>query len=182
MIRVIFALNYRNFGMTTIYLIRHGETEENAMHILQGHLPGHLTARGKEQLITLREELGDITFDMAICSDLQRCIDSLNIVLENRKIPVYYTKELRERDWGSFTGKEIASIQNKPIPDDVETIDEMLSRAQCFLQSIKSNYSNKTLLVMSHGLFCRAIQAVCLNKTMSDIERMKNASYRILFF
>lgn len=166
--------------MVTIYLIRHGETEENAMHILQGHLPGHLTTYGKEQLVILRKELENITFDVAICSDLQRCVDSLSIVLENRKIPVIYTKELRERDWGSFTGKEIASIRKKPIPNDVETVDEMLLRAQHFLQSIKSNYSNKTLLVMSHGLFCRAIQAVYLNKAMSDIEPMKNASYRIL--
>ena len=28
--------------MTELYLVRHGQTEENAAHILQGHMPGHL--------------------------------------------------------------------------------------------------------------------------------------------
>ena len=35
--------------MTTIYLARHGQTEENLMRIFQGHLPGTLTADGIEQ-------------------------------------------------------------------------------------------------------------------------------------
>lgn len=31
---------------TTLYLVRHGQTEENVANILQGHLQGHLTAEG----------------------------------------------------------------------------------------------------------------------------------------
>ena len=45
---------------------------------------------------------------------------------------------------------------------------------------IKSDYPDKTLLVMSHGLFCRAIQAEYWGKPMKEIEPMRNASYRIL--
>ena len=33
-----------------LYIIRHGETEENKQMILQGHLPGTLTEKGKEQI------------------------------------------------------------------------------------------------------------------------------------
>lgn len=175
----IFALYIIN-GMTTIYLVRHGETEENAMHILQGHLPGHLTENGKEQLRLLREDLNGLTFDAALCSDLQRCIDSLNILLEDNQLPVLYTKELRERDWGSFTGREIESVRNEPIPSDVETVECMLLRAKSFLTFVKSAYPDKTLLVMSHGLFCRAIQAEYWEKPMKEIEPMRNASYRTL--
>ena len=32
-----------------LYLLRHGETEENVQHILQGHMPGTLTETGKAQ-------------------------------------------------------------------------------------------------------------------------------------
>ncbi len=166
--------------MTTVYLVRHGETEENAMHILQGHLPGHLTENGKEQLRLLHKDLEGITFDAAVCSDLQRCVESLNVLLEDKQLPVLYTKELRERDWGSFTGRKIESVRNETIPSDVETVECMLSRARSFLAFIKSDYPDKTLLVMSHGLFCRAIQAEYWGKPMKEIEPMRNASYRIL--
>ena len=43
--------------MLTLDLTRHGETEENVAKILQGHLPGRLTARGLEQAAALRDEL-----------------------------------------------------------------------------------------------------------------------------
>ena len=43
--------------MTTIYLARHGQTEENLMRIFQGHLPGTLTADGIEQARNLGKEL-----------------------------------------------------------------------------------------------------------------------------
>lgn len=42
---------------TTLYLARHGETEENVAQILQGHLPGHLTERGRNQAVQLRNTL-----------------------------------------------------------------------------------------------------------------------------
>ena len=31
----------------TLFVVRHGETEENKLRILQGHMPGTLTALGK---------------------------------------------------------------------------------------------------------------------------------------
>ena len=41
----------------TLYLLRHGETEENVQHILQGHMPGTLTETGKAQARALAEEV-----------------------------------------------------------------------------------------------------------------------------
>ena len=36
--------------MTTLYIVRHGQTEENQQRILQGHLPGVLTEEGRRQV------------------------------------------------------------------------------------------------------------------------------------
>ena len=44
--------------MLTIYLARHGQTEENLSRIFQGHLPGHLTEEGKRQAIALGKAFG----------------------------------------------------------------------------------------------------------------------------
>lgn len=166
--------------MTTIYLTRHGETEENASRILQGHLPGKLSPLGIQQIQALRDKLKDTAFDAILCSDLKRCIDSANILAEGRDLTPTPLPMLRERNWGSFTGCRIDDVQHTPIPEDVETVDEMLKRAAQFLDFVRKNYEGKTVLVMSHGLFARAIQSVFHQKSMKEIERMQNAECRIL--
>ena len=66
--------------MTTLYLTRHGETEENAKRILQGLLQTKLTKKGIEQAFMLKEKLKNIHFDAILCSDLIRAIDTATIV------------------------------------------------------------------------------------------------------
>lgn len=166
--------------MTTLYLVRHGETEENAAHILQGHMPGKLSTRGIKQLHILYKELSAIPFDAVICSDLQRSIDSARILTEGRALPITCLSLLRERNWGSLTGKFIPDIQNTTFPEDVESVDSMLRRAADFLELVKTNYPNQTVLAVSHGLFCRAIRAVHAQTPMKQIDRMQNATYHIL--
>lgn len=68
--------------MTELYLVRHGQTEENAAHILQGHMPGHLSHEGIAQAQALRDELKNIRFDALLCSDLKRCMDTAMILNE----------------------------------------------------------------------------------------------------
>lgn len=41
-----------------LILSRHGETEENKLHIMQGQLPGHLSELGKQQAEALAENVG----------------------------------------------------------------------------------------------------------------------------
>lgn len=166
--------------MTTLYLVRHGETEENASRILQGHLPGKLSPRGIEQLRALREQLAGTTFDAVLCSDLRRCADSACILTEDRHIPLTYLSLLRERDWGSLTGKRIDDMQHAPFPPDVETVGQMLTRAGTFLRYIRERHAEQTVLVVSHGLFCRAIRSVATGVAMKDIDRMDNATFRVL--
>lgn len=166
--------------MTTLYLVRHGETVENAAHILQGHMPGTLSTLGIQQTEILREELSPIPFDALVCSDLKRCLDTASILNATRRVPLLTTTLLRERDWGSFTGRHIPDIQKIPFPDDVESMEAMLRRADSFLTLIRTHYPAQRVLAVGHGLINRAIQAVYYGKEIHEIERMGNATYRIL--
>ncbi len=167
-------------SMTKLYLVRHGETEENASHILQGHLPGHLSLLGIEQVRSLGEELSALHFDVMVCSDLQRCIHSANILNERLRLPMTVTPLLRERDWGGFTGKSIPSIKGVPFPADVESVEAMAERASRFLDYVRTTYPGQSVLAVGHGLMNRVIQSVHYGKPMQDIERMQNATYRLL--
>ena len=165
--------------MTELYLVRHGQTEENAAHILQGHMPGHLSHEGIAQAQALREKLKNIRFDALLCSDLRRCMDTAMILNEPHGLPLESTPLLRERDWGPFTGMDILKARTK-IDHRAEPVESMFRRAETFLLDIVSRYKDKRVLVVSHGLFCRVIQAACSGKTIRDIPRMDNAEVRHL--
>lgn len=165
--------------MITLYLTRHGETKENIAQVLQGHLPGNLTEKGKEQAYRLRNELADIHFDAIISSDLKRTLDTATILNEPHSLPIISCSLLRERDWGELAGIKIEKIKGKTFPDSVETIEEMTNRAHRFIQYLKENFEGNIILIVGHGVFNRCIQSVLHHKTIQDFPRMGNAETRI---
>lgn len=172
---------YQHTNMSTkLYLLRHGETEENIQHILQGHMPGTLTEKGKEQAAEAREKLKDIRFDIILCSDLKRCADTANIINSAFNLNISYTKLLRERDWGSATGMIADGKTRITIPDDAESLKAIKARARVFIDFAKKTYPDKSILAISHGFFCRCIQAVHYNVEISDITPMTNAEFRVI--
>lgn len=166
--------------MTTLYLVRHGETLDNARHIMQGQVQGELNEVGIQQAEQLALQLKDEPIDAFVASDLKRSIDTCRILAVPHGKEVSTTPLLRERDWGSFTGRYIPDLQGVEWPDDVEPLDALLARARRFLAYIKETYPNQHVLAVGHGIVNKAIQAVHLGKTMKEVERMTNCEVRIL--
>jgi probable phosphoglycerate mutase len=164
-----------------LYLYRHGETEENRQHILQGCMPGTLTEEGKAQIAASIPALQSLGLTMMLCSDIQRCKDTAHIINEVLQLPVIYTPLLRERDWGSATGMIVDGVTKIRIPDDAESLMAMRQRAVDFLDYVRTHYPSHTILAVSHGLFCRQIQAVYYHKEIADIVRMNNTEFRLLY-
>ena len=167
--------------MTTIYLARHGQTEENLMRIFQGHLPGTLTADGIEQARNLGKELEGITIDCILSSDLKRVIDTVNNAMANRHLPWEKTELLREIDWGKWTGLKIDSVDKQNPPEDAETKEMLYERGKRIVEYIKEKYSGKNVVVVAHGLSTRSIKAYILGVDINElynIPHMKNAEVR----
>ncbi len=163
----------------TLYFVRHGETEENVAHLLQGHLPGHLTEAGREQARKLRDELAAIHFDALVCSDLLRCLDTAAIVNEPHGLPLEPTELLRERDWGIHTGCQIRTVAGG-VDASAESVEAMYARARRFLRELADRHDGQTVLAVSHGLFSRVVQGAYLGRPIREIPRMENAEVRIL--
>jgi len=166
--------------MTTLYLVRHGETVDNARQIMQGQTQGALNETGIQQAQLLAEQLTDTAIDAFVASDLKRSIDTCKILAAPHKIPVNTTPLLRERDWGSFTGRFIPELKGEIWPDDIESLEALQQRARQFLQWIIVNYPNQCVLAVGHGIINKAIQAVHFGKTMKEIEKMGNCEVRTL--
>ena len=167
--------------MTTLYLVRHGETVDNANQIMQGQTQGELNENGVQQAREFSEQWKNKEIDIILASDLKRSIDTARIIAEPHQLEVLTTPLLRERDWGSFTGRFIPDLKGiKPWPDDIETKEQMYDRAGRFLDFICDNYPSSQVLAVGHGIINKAIQAVYWHKEMHEIEKMKNAEVRVL--
>lgn len=168
--------------MTTLYLVRHGETVDNANHIMQGQTQGELNDKGREQARELAVQMSSEHIDVFVASDLWRAVETCRILAEPYGAEVITTELLRERDWGSFTGRYIPDLKDVEWPDDIETIDALKSRARRFIDFIRENFPEKRVLAVGHGIINKAIQAVFYDKEMKDITPMRNTEVRQLMF
>lgn len=178
--------------MTTLYLVRHGETVDNAAQIMQGQTPGRLNEKGIEQAEEVARKMANDHIDVFVSSDLYRSMQTCAIIarphledgLSEDEIlsNIVTTPLIRERDWGDFTGKFIPSLPKDPKdwPDNIEGLEKMKSRAQNFLTWLKVAYPDKTILAVGHGIINKAILSVYYKRPMNQIEKMANAEVRVL--
>jgi probable phosphoglycerate mutase len=165
---------------TTIFLVRHGETVDNARQIMQGQTQGELNQRGREQAEQVAQRLASEPLDAIVASDLHRAIQTAEVIAEPHGLPVVTTPLLRERDWGSFTGRFIPDLRNEVWPDDIESEEALLERARSFLINMTATYPGKRVVAVGHGIINKAVLAVYAQCTMREVQRMMNAEVRIL--
>jgi len=168
--------------MTKLYLVRHGETVDNAAQILQGQTPGKLNEKGIEQAEEVARKMVNEQIDVFVSSDLYRSMQTCEIIARPHQKEVVTTPLLRERDWGDFTGKFIPNLPKDPKdwPANVESLEKMKSRAQNFLTWLKVTYPEKTVLAVGHGIINKAVQSIYFKRPMNEVEKMGNAEVRVL--
>ena len=165
---------------TILYLVRHGETVDNARQLMQGQTQGELNENGVLQAKALSEQWRNRVIDAVISSDLKRAVDTAAVIAAPHGLEVMTTSLLRERDWGDFTGRYIPDLKNEPWPGNVESLENLLSRAGEFITYVRQTFPGKKVLAVGHGIINKAIQAVLYNKSMSEILKMSNAEVREL--
>ena len=161
-------------------LVRHGETEENVRDILQGQLPGHLTEKGREQARITAEKLKDEKFDAVYSSDLQRCLDTAEIIRMYHADTPFFTDELlRERYGGSMQGHPLAEERamfrkedwyTHKLPGEGESWEDVKIRQIPFLNKLFASYPQGSVLVIAHGGSVRGIRSVLEGRALADID------------
>ena len=174
----------------TIYIVRHGQTEENLQRILQGHMPGTLTEKGKEQVRKAAELLSkeSVTFTRLVSSDLKRAMDSAQIISDKLNLLIIPMKFLRERDWGQFTGMSIAEATDKYRVDGkwvfpegtTETEEGIYERANKALVELQKQFADETIIVVTHGQFARNLIAAHFECNYHEVATFVNAEIRML--
>lgn len=150
---------------TMICLIRHGQTDWNKAHLIQGRLDLPLNNTGKMQLEQTAKRLATygIKWDMILSSPLSRAYESAQIIQKILQIdnPVIKRNQLIEREFGSAEGLEInQTVYNKILTDNysgMETSSTIQARARKEILDIASLYEGKHILIVSHSHFIKAL-------------------------
>jgi probable phosphoglycerate mutase len=148
-----------------IYLARHGQTDWNAAHRLQGGSDVALNAAGRRQAAHLADRLNGIALDAVYASALRRSRETAEIV--HGSVPVRVLDGLNERRLGSFEGRRIdpadpatASVahdydRRSQDPDDTldggESLSQFFARVQAALHGITERHGSGAILIIGHG-------------------------------
>jgi broad specificity phosphatase PhoE len=154
-----------------IILVRHGQTEENATGIIQGHLPGRLSARGREQVRRLAERLARERIDAAYSSDLARARDTTEAIMRlHPGVPVTWCRDLRERFLGRYQGRSGSDLDRSRLAEaeEVEKDEQILDRARRVLRLVREEHRSGTVLLSGHGGINYAIVAVITGRTIAE--------------
>ncbi|MGH2934268.1 MAG: histidine phosphatase family protein [Gaiellaceae bacterium] len=140
--------------MTTLLLVRHGETDWNAERRWQGHTDVPLNERGREQARALGEEIASAgRVDAIYASDLSRAHDTARIIAARLGVPVVVDRDLREIDVGSREGL-MGDIDRPWDGEPHEAHAERILRA---VHRIAERHPGERVLVVTHGGSLRRI-------------------------
>ena len=177
--------------MTTIYLVRHGETDGNASNLAQGHYDAPLNQQGRTQADFLGKRLQDWHFDAVYSSDSSRILQTAEPLLKLRPdLNIQITPDIREKLYGDCENHSwqqlrdeysdiFAKLLNPEIGSDVrfpggETDREHMDRVAKFTREIvDSHHENATILMFSHGGSIKAAAAHMCNLRLEDKWRLK---------
>jgi probable phosphoglycerate mutase len=169
--------------------MRHGKTEWNAKHKLQGRTDIPLNEDGKRMAENARAEYFNVHFDICYCSPLSRAKETAEILLRGRNIPIITDERLIEMSFGVYEGIENSfQISDCPINvlfiepekykvpvEGAESFEALYSRTGAFLKEVVESQlaKGKDILIVGHGSMNASI--VCQIKDI-PIEKFWNVS------
>jgi 2,3-bisphosphoglycerate-dependent phosphoglycerate mutase len=146
-----------------LYLIRHGETDDNARRVVQ--LPdAPLSARGRAQAERLGVRMREAGVVRIVTSDYRRARETADAVAAATSLPVEIEPLLRERHFGDVRGRAYADLHTDIFAPDYappggETWEAFFARvAEAWTRvCVVAAETTKPLAVVTHGLVCWAI-------------------------
>jgi len=149
-----------------IGILRHGKTDWNIDHKIQGRTDIPLNEEGLMSAKKARDTIAECGFEICYSSPLIRAKKTAEIVTEGLGIDIIVDDRLKEISFGEHEGPE--GVYGKPdhplykfffAPHEyvatggAETIDELLERVKSFYDDVLKNLidDGKNVLIVAHG-------------------------------
>jgi len=159
----------------TWYLVRHGQTEWNALARIQGQLDSPLTTRGREHARTSGRLLSRLGVDAMFASPLGRVRETLAFVAEHVAVTPVFDDRLKEWSSGAWSGQLYAELA-KRWPEEFaawnadryhqrapggENFVDLADRVRSFVDTA-NRAPGERVAVVAHGFLNRALAQVLL--------------------
>lgn len=140
-----------------IYLVRHGQTDWNVQHKIQGNdIP--LNAQGRHEAEICGQKLVHLNIDQIVASDLLRAQETAKIINMLLSVPIRFDIRLREVHWGDLCGKKIEEISDEewkilkynPHKIHAQSLAEAYTWIKSFFDEI--DVTQNTLIVTHDGV------------------------------
>ncbi|MCS7279446.1 MAG: histidine phosphatase family protein [Thermodesulfobacteriaceae bacterium] len=152
--------------MKEILIIRHGPILKDFRKVFYGQLDVPLSEEGKilsEQVVSV---LISLEIRKVFSSPLQRALYPATLLSEKKKVPLIIKEELKEINYGSWTGRPREEVYKEPLfwerlknenlsPPGGESIKDLRKRAFKFLEELKK-LEEGLYIVFTHGGFIKA--------------------------
>lgn len=168
---------------TTLYIVRHGQTEWNVQKRMQGHKDSPLSELGELQAKWLYESLSKIEFDGIYTSSSLRAVRTAEIITGNQKGPIIKSDQLKEINLGEWEGQIQGDIEKKDQDrfdsfwktphlfklNTGESFVEVQNRVLPEIQDIVKNNIGSNILIVTHTVVVKIIMAYFEGRPLSDI-------------
>ncbi len=175
-----------NMNKTTLYLIRHGETDWNLADKIQGQTDIPLNASGRAQAQKMAQFLKkkQVSFAALYSSDLQRAHQTAEEIAAVFALEIILAADLREGHYGKAEGitkKEwhalYGSYDHQTLPEAIEAEprDQVVKRVMNYLNTIAQKHAGQHIAVVTHGGALRSL-LTHLGHNVSELPALKNTS------
>ena len=174
----------------TVYFVRHGETEYNRKHIIQGRgVDSDLNAKGQKQASMLYDSYGDQEFELVVFSSLKRTKQTLSHFL-NDETPTWSSEAIDEIGWGDHEGKRATKKMKRDFDKMLvewksnnfearlsggESLSELKLRVQQFLDELVNRPEQK-IIVCSHGRTLMCLMCMVAGESLTQMYRFSQSN------
>jgi 2,3-bisphosphoglycerate-dependent phosphoglycerate mutase len=176
--------------MSTLVLVRHGQSQWNLENKFTGWVDVDLTPQGENEAKNAGKKLQGMTFQKAYTSDLKRAQRTLQLILGEIKqtsIPIVKDKALNERHYGDLQGLDKAATAKKygdkqvhiwrrsydiaPPGKGGESLKDTAARTLPYFNNtiVPELKAGKNILVAAHGNSLRSIVMELDNLTQEQV-------------
>lgn len=151
-----------------IYIVRHGQTEQNLKKKMQGRSDFPLTELGREQAAAVGEAFRNagITFDQVYTSPLGRAVETAQLIAGDA--PTEVEELLIEMDYGPYEGIDLFDLPpeveeffkdfaHNPAPDGMEQLSSVVARAGELLERLREEAVNRDILLSTHAIAMKGL-------------------------
>ncbi len=179
--------------MKQLFIVRHGETDNNKKHIIQGRgLDASINELGRLQAEAICDALEPFEVHKIVASGLRRTHETAQPLASHRKLDIQKYPELDEIDFGILEGKVFTEIKDEVMevheqwkggnvdyaPEKGESPRQTYARANAKVEEVLESSKEESIVFIIHGRLTRILLSEWLGyglKNMHKIEHQNGA-------